>query len=547
MRTAASAVAFVCASSSAALAQVSTLPSREELDPSQRAPAPAEVRRDDGQLFAQPLSAPCAFEASDLRFTLESVEFQGGRSLSSAELAQAYEGLAGREIPLAEICRIRDRAASAYFDVGILARVEIPEQRISEGRLILQVFEASIAEVNVTGEAGPGRRQVERILGSLQGAPVFDMKVVQRKLLLASETPGMRVKATVRPSQAADGAVALDIAVSRDALDGTAAIQNYGSEIQGPWTGLARLDLNSFTPLGERTSLVVTATSDFEEQRVIQLLEQVPLNADGLVGRLSLAYGQTRPGGVLEPLGLEGTSVVGNLEAAWPMLRSRRRNIVLSGGLEWADQKTEFGSFVLTRDELRIATLRLEGDYRSQPGTLPVAAAGGIELRQGLDALGASEAGSLELSRFGGKPDATALRLDLRAEAAVAPRFSLGFRGQAQWSDDRLLSYEQISAGNYTIGRGYEPSTLSGDRGVAAAFEARYEPPIPFGASVFAFYDTASIKRLGAGSSTVDSVGGGVRLRLHPRFDVELTYANPLDDVPGADERLLVNLVTRLF
>ena len=47
------------------------------------------------------------------------------------------------------------------------------------------------------------------------------------------------------------------------------------------------------------------------------------------------------------------------------------------------------------------------------------------------------------------------------ASRSFARRLALAPR--AQYSPDVLLSYEQISAGNYTVGRGYDPGTLTGD------------------------------------------------------------------------------------
>ena len=53
---------------------------------------------------------------------------------------------------------------------------------------------------------------------------------------------------------------------------------------------------------------------------------------------------------------------------------------------------------------------------------------------------------------------------------AVSPRAQIGF--------DPLLSFEEFTAGNYTVGRGYDPATLTGDSGAGVAVELR-GPRIP--------------------------------------------------------------------
>ncbi len=97
------------------------------------------------------------------------------------------------------ICRIRDRAARIIFDNGVLARVEIPEQRIAGGALVLEVIEAQVVNVRVRGDVGPAQAAVERYAEKLRGMKPFDMAKAQRYLLLASDVPGLRVRAAVRP------------------------------------------------------------------------------------------------------------------------------------------------------------------------------------------------------------------------------------------------------------------------------------------------------------------------------------------------------------
>lgn len=543
--------ALLCALVTSAASAQTSLPTREELDPAQRAPA-APLVREAAPLFNQPAAGPCPFATSELRLTLKAVDIRGATALDPEALAPAYRALIGQELGLAEACRIRDRVADLYFDAGYLARVEIPEQTIRDGRLVLEVIEARIADVRISGDAGPAQPRVERLMKRLEGLAPFDMRVVQRQLLLASDIPGMRVKVNVRPSNAGRGAVGLDVAIERDAADAVAVVQNFGSDEVGPWTLLGRIDLNSLTPLGERTSLVLSASSDFDEQLVAQLIEEIRLGDNGLLLRGSLAYGESRPGGAIAPLGLEGESLVGNIELSYPLIRRRRENLFLSGGLETADQSTDFGATRLIDDELRVAFARLEGDRRGRLGSSGYALAGRLELRKGLGALGASDAGDPLLSRVDAKPDAFVVQADARGEIGLTPRLSIATAVLAQWADDPLLAYEEMSVGNYTIGRGYDPSLVAGDRGIAGSLEARLGPVMLSGAtqaSLFGFYDIAHVENLdaGAGTQTVDSVGGGLRLRLNERADLTLTYAHPLDDIAGADDRLLVNLIVRLF
>ncbi|PVM88328.1 ShlB/FhaC/HecB family hemolysin secretion/activation protein [Caulobacter radicis] len=543
-----------------AFAQVA-LPSRQELDPANAAPIAAAPR---GDLFKGVEAGPCAFRDSPIKVTLKAVDFQGGTSGALAvpeqALASTYAEFLGREAPISAVCDIRDRVAALYLRRGVLANVVIPEQRIADGRLTLTVVEARIGSVNYHGDAGPAQKQVVRFLNQLRGMAPFDLDVAQRYLLLASDVPGVRIQSALKPSPLGQGALDLEIAISRDAVDGSVVAQNYGSKTVGRDLTLARLDLNGFTPFGERTSILGYGTLSSDEQRVIQVAERFYIGADGLTADLSGAWGWTKPGDVLKPLDLEGDSFAGSVRLTYPLVRHRNRNLNIGVGLDWIDQKVEFGGGLatLTEDHLRVFFLRLDGHYA--PASLAshsVALTGVFEVRQGSNGLGASRYGDLSASRFLGKPKATVLR----TEGEIGGRLAGPVIGKLnvvwQHTDDPLLSYEEYGVGNLTIGRGYDPSSASGDRALAASLEFS-TVPLPFNGGraawrPYAFYDLAELTNLGVGAGKLDltSAGVGVRAQLTSRVALDLTWAKPFDSPFGVGDapssRVLVSLSAALF
>ncbi|HEY0625866.1 MAG TPA: ShlB/FhaC/HecB family hemolysin secretion/activation protein [Allosphingosinicella sp.] len=538
----------------AGVAAQNSLPSREELQPAER--TAVERRAQTTGIVGRLDAGPCPFETSNLSFTLEAVDFSGLTAVPAERLAPAWTGVRGQNVPVAEICRIRDRAAEILLNEGYLARVEIPPQQITGGRVQLQVVEAHIASVQVTGSAGGAQRKVRDYVSRLQGLAPFNMDVVQRQILLAADVPGVTISTNIRPAQGTAGAVELVVQVDHEPVNVLTAFQNYGSSAVGPWTVLGRVDLNSLTPLGERTSLVLSTDPSFEEQQVLQILQEARLGADGLLARGSIALGETHPRAALAPLEIESQSFVGELGLAYPIIRHRRRNLWISGGIEFVNQTTDLfdGRARLIDDKLRVLSGRLEADQRFSLFSLPIFGSGSIELRKGLDAFGASERGEATLSRTAANPEAWAARLSGRTEWLLMPRFSLATASLLQWADDPLLAYEELSIGNYTIGRGYDPGSVSGDRGAASSLELRYGP-VQLGqsnAQVFGFFDSAWVENLdpGSGQHTVRSVGGGMRINLGRTFSLDVAYAHPMDaPVPGgpkADDRLLINLISRI-
>jgi hemolysin activation/secretion protein len=530
----------------------SLFPSPQELNPAERSPPPPSASR--GDILAPPEPGACPLRSSDLRFVLQEVIFTAAQAITPQELAPAYAGLAGREVPVSALCDIRDRALQILFARGLLARVEIPQQRITEGRVTFEIIEAYLASVRVTGDIGPGQSKVEDYIEMLRGMRPFDLTSAQRYLLLASDVPGVVVSATLRPSAAGRGAVDLEVNVSRDALAGVVNVQNFGSQETGPFGAVARADLNSFTTFGERTSLVVYSTLDGREQRVVQILEEMRFGSEGLLGRFSLAYGETRPGGSFSTIEMKGPSWVGAVGLSYPLVRLRASNVNLMGGLDYVDQRLDVAGTRLTDDKLRVLFLGLDVERRWF-SRIPIAVGGAFVLRKGLSILGASGEGDPNLSRLNANPEALTLRGDARAAVQLFPRFTATLRLIAQYADDPLLGYEEMPIGNLTIGRGYDPAALSGDRGVATSLQIDLGGFGLGGAGeigLFGFGDLAMVDNLDPDGieRTVRSVGLGLTWQLAGRLRFDVTYAHPLDPLSefvleAPEDRVLVNMIVR--
>ncbi|THD66089.1 ShlB/FhaC/HecB family hemolysin secretion/activation protein [Phenylobacterium sp.] len=529
--------------------------SAPELNPAARVP---RLQARDADIFSPEPPGPCPLADSSVEINLTSVSFRGATALKPEGFEAAYRPFIGAPQKVGVICEIRDRAARALFDRGVLARVEIPEQRISGGALVLDVIEAHVVNVRVRGDIGPAQGAVERYVEKLRGMKPFDMRKAQRYLLLASDIPGVRVRAAVKPSISAErGAVDIDVTVTRTTLSAVGNVQNLGSKAVGPWGGLVRGDVRSLTPLGEDTTLVAFHTLDSNEQWVVQLLEAARIGGDGLIVRASAVYGESRPGDVLKPLDLTSTSVVGNLEVAYPLVRHRRANLNLAGGLDLVNQETDLGDGggKLTEDKVRVLYARLDGDLRVNAFDRPVAMSAALTLRKGLSGLGASEAGSDLLTHGFAAPDAWLVRANGSMGAPLVGPISGEIRVQAQYSDKPLMPYEQITLGDLSVGRGYDPAVALGDSGAGASFDLRYNP-IPVGPKIiiapYVFFDVGAVHNNDTALSglaenrTLRSFGAGVTLRLANRANLDVTYAQPIDPVVAGgvrpSPRLLINL-----
>jgi hemolysin activation/secretion protein len=515
------------------------------LDPAVRTAQPPSVAS-SGDILAAPEPGPCPLENSNVRLTLNAVEFRNAPELPPEALAGAYEGLIGREIPVSAICQIRDRATEILFRRGLLARVEVPEQTIMQGRLALDVIAAYVAAIQVQGDAGPAQKKVEDYIERLRGLRPFDINAAQQRyLLLASDIPGVVISASLRSSSQGRGAVELDIQVSHTPFNAVLAGNNFGAKTSGRVGALARADFNSFTRFGERSSVIAYSTFDgnWREEQVIQGLEEARIGSDGLVARLSFAYGSTHPGDILSPLKITGKSIVADFRLSYPIIRSRSLNVSATAGATHIRQDIEVSTIPFTRDRLSLFIARLSVDKAWSD--LPVTLGGGIELHKGAgSALAGSSACSpgtnCLLSRFEGHPDAFAQRADGRLAVQWLPLVSTVATFAAQHSNVPLLAYEEFAVGNLTVGRGYDPSVLSGDSGIGGAAELQIGPFNPGGIAFFApgltfvgFFDIARVwnKDTGGVTRSVRSAGAGINLQIAQHVQIQVLYTKPLDNV----------------
>ena len=91
--------------------------------------------------------SPCALDGPEFKsihFVLRGAEFEGLQGLTRADLVSTYAPFVGRDVPIATVCEIRDRAATILRDAGYIAAVQVPEQRIESGVVRFQVLIARL-------------------------------------------------------------------------------------------------------------------------------------------------------------------------------------------------------------------------------------------------------------------------------------------------------------------------------------------------------------------------------------------------------------------
>ena len=554
-------------------------PTREQLQPR---PEPTQAPPTRLTIEGGVEHAPCALDRPDyrnIRFTLRDVIFDDLRGLPAERLRSAFAPYVGQENNVAVICEIRDRAATILRDAGYVAAVEVPEQRIADGIVHFQVLMARLVGIRVRGNAGRAERTIAAYLNRLTAQPVFNRYDAERYLLLAGDLPGYNVRLALRSAGAARGEVIGEVTVEHQPASVDVTVQDLGSRELGRWGALARAQIYGLTGLGDRTTLAVFSTADTHEQQTVQIAHDFRLGSEGFAIGGQLTYAWANPDLGNPAIHVRSRTLFSTLEASYPLIRRQTRTLRAGAGIDLIDQDIEFNSLPLNRDHLRVAFARLDldalglapGNPRYTPAEPRWRLSGSVEVRQGLDILGATRPcgpsfvncispSVVPPTRLEGDPSATVLRGALLGEFRPIPSLTFAVGARGQYSRRPLLSFEEYSAGNYTIGRGYDPGTLLGDSGIGLQAELRFGSAIPHAANEFrlepyVFFDQAWTwnrdRVFAIPRGELSSVGGGVRAAYGHLFRLDLLLAAPLDRAPlqtrRGSPRLLVSFTTRLW
>jgi len=561
-----------------ASAQAVQPPSREELNVGRpAAPQPQQNRLTvEGGLERGPcpLAEP---QFANVKVTFSNVEFDGLPGVPASMLDSAWRDLAGREVPIASLCEVRDRASAILREGGYLVAVQVPPQRIeTSGTVKMDVLAAKLVEVELRGDTGPSSKLIASHLNSLTGRPWFNTHEAERELLLLGDLPGYDVRLTLRSAQRAPGEVVGVVQIVRRPIELVVGVQNLASRQTGREGAFAEVAFNDLLGLGDRTTVSYYNTFDWSEQHILRAAHDLALNANGLRLGGSVLYGRTRPsiaGGAFR-----SETVAGEIHLTDALVRSEASSFYATGGLEIVDQRLSFGGTPLSDDKLRVVYARLDhqavdpasmrgvGGYTSREARWRSAAQ--LELRQGIDALGASPAcnpvaiclpPNVGLSNLSADPTAFVARFQGVFEYRPVPRLTLAVSPVAQLAGSPLLSYEQISFGSYTVGRGLDPGVVLGDDGIGTSVELRYGSLFPrqrngFAFEPFVFLDYAKgwihDRGLNPDPRDVLTTGGGMRARWSDHLDAALTFAAPLQragyQTKRGPARLLFTITARL-
>lgn len=531
-------------------------------------PAQAQIAPDAGQTLQQlqpHIAAPRESKpliiqapvATDLVLpggavvVVQAVSFTGNSVISQDTLQAALGDVAGNSFDMAGLRGLAERISNFYRANGFpFARALLPPQDLQQGALRIEIIEGRYGLVQAESEDAALAAQAQPFLGSLKPGVVIESAALERASLILDDLPGIKTAPLIRPGTQT-GTGDLMVQVSRDKrVTGDVGLDNAGSRYTGQTRVRANFNINSPFMLGDQIK-INTLASD-EQLWLGSLGYSSPVGASGLRGNVGYSTTSYVLAKEFASLKANGVANVSSAGLSYPLVRSQKTNLTLSGTYQAKDLKDNKDS-TNTRESKSSESLpmALQFDNRDSAG------GGGITY----GSVGWTT-GNLKLDAALTTADTNNTRgsfdkfnLDFVRLQTLPAGFSLMGHIKLQSASKNLDSSEKMSLGGAGGVRAYPTGEASGDEGVLAQLELRYST----GNYVLSvFFDGGSIKsnaKPAAGTTNNERSlsGSGVGLRYQRDAwsgDATLAWRNT-GGVPQADTssdpapRVWVNLEYR--
>jgi hemolysin activation/secretion protein len=431
------------------------------------------------------LKAPT--NAASLSITLGRVIVEGDFPELQSQSAALTDRLRSKRITVADIYAVANAIEQAYAAAGyILVRVVVPPQKLDKGgALRLVIVDGFVEGVDVKGVDESQRRVVAARMASLIGRRHVTLNEIERRLLLASDVPGVTLRSTLARGAMPGGAL-LVLEATHNAISGSVGVDNHLPNSLGGFALNSTVALNSVFGLGEQiygsASSGYNLGSAFAGASPLQVFGggfSLPIGADGLIINPEYVNAITRP---VAPAGSPPS--VGyferfDLRASYPVIRTRAQTLTLQATWEWDEEHLVPTGFDtdLYKDNYQVARFQAADQFLLPWGAAAQATA---SFSQGLTGRNASQAAAgVPNSQQGAIPQFSKANLDLNIQQPLPFASQFALIGHAQWSFGKpLFLAEQISLDGADALSAFPSGTFTVDEG--ATLRGEFIHPVAF-------------------------------------------------------------------
>jgi len=479
-------------------------------------------------------------------FKLRSISVEGANTLSGEAISDAYKSYVGKTVSQADLVAIADAITELYRTAGyVLSRAIVPPQDIKNGRIRVKVIEGHIAELVLKGE-GADKFGVRKLLSRITEERPTQLKTLERQLLLANDTPGVRVADTAfEEIGKTSGKFRLIVWIQTWNIYTALGFDNQATAAVGPLEAFATVGLNSYLVPGDVLNLNASSTpASMREFRYGQISYSAPVGTDGVRLGYNVLYSNVAPGDIRQQVNDHTETVTYEAKASFVPWETRKSSLWLTGifGFSNSSERDDFSGMIYN-DHLRY--LSLTADFKLQDnfsGWNFLSVTG----RQGLGIMGASQRDDDFISRAGASPNFSLVNFAFARVQQLSDVFSMKVSASGQWASGPLLISQQFYLGDAAYGPGF----YSGDSGIAVYGELRFDQAVSNSIlksyQLYGFFDKGAVWSFNNDGQvlSIASAGAGVRFFLADDWQAGVGFAVPVHAGTTAND---VNATRFLF
>lgn len=494
----------------------------------------------------QPEAARAAAAAEEDRFDIFEFQVEGNSVLPALTIEETVYPFLGEMKSFKEVEGARAALEKAYHDAGYLSvLVDIPEQDVKAATVRLNVVEAQVERLKVTGSRYYSLGYIKSKTPDLAEGSVPHFPTVQKQLAEVNRSADRRVTPVLRPGRS-PGKVEVELAVADQLpLHGSIELNNrYSADTTHTrLAGSLRYD-----NLWQRDHSVALqfqiAPENINESKVFSANYIWPLYK----GNVLALYGVRSDSdtGALGDVSVIGNGNIFGLRFIHPSRAKPGFYHSLTAGVDY--KAFDETVFLLGADSFNTPityvpfTLGYDATWHGEQRQTQFGATVNFSVR----GFGNREQEFAD-KRFNAKAGYAYLRLDLKHTEKFKSGWSLFGRVSGQLANSPLISNEQFGAGGADSVRGYLETEALGDRGVIGGLEVRTpslwsaESNIPGQAHLLGFVEGAFLdvqEPLESQAARTYLASSGLGLRWTGRgFGLNLDWALPFKATANTQAR----------
>lgn len=503
-----------------------------------RKPRLAGVLLIGGMTLIPGVRAQAAAAPMPATFDLNEFIVRGNTTLPSLDIEKAVYPFEGPGRTLKDVNAARDALQKLYQDRGFQSvAVELPQQQVKNGVIVLQVVEAKVGRLRVEGAKYNSPEEIRQAVPALKEGTVPDFTAAQQQLTDLNRSPDRQVIPVLKPGQLPQ-TVDVDLKVDdQSAAHGSLELNNDQSPDTSVMRTIASLSYSNLWQLGHVISgSFLVAPQHPQDAEVYSFSYLAPLQGTHWTLQATVFHSNSNVAS------LGGTSVLGRgtsfgLSAiyALPSTETYSQSVSVEIDHKHFDENDTIAGTTSTAPLTYLPiTFAYNGQLNRKDSQTSMSASLTTNLR-GLS----SDADAFDNKRYNATADFIYGKFDINHTQDLPRDVQLNGHVSAQFANSPLVSSEQFAAGGINTVRGYLEAEDTADSGVIGSIELR-SPSIAkyMGTAVnewrfHAFVDAAHLWLLSplpeqTSEFTLLSAGVGTRFQVMKYTSAALEMAFPL-------------------